>query len=282
MSYERIRKEIEAYDNLAKIRMKRDLAEFSRGFVGPDLLDRFQSGERVEFPKSSKLWIDSVANAVSQRTAFNWLAPIEGKRYLQLGGSRSHAIKSLIGGADRVSLVTPSAEEGRIANTVARHLGLASKMEVVLGIGEQLPFADGSFDRVYGGGTLHHIALERGLPELNSILAPGGRAGFIEPRLNLIYRILEATKVRDLAREPGAQCYPLAVSDVLENARGFTTCRCELSGGPVRYAIVGLSRILRMSVPLSLSMALQSAETRVLSSLGLSSMLGGLAVLLEK
>ena len=282
VSYERIKKEIRAYDNIAVSRMKEDVAEFTRNFVGSNLLDCYLSGKPVEFPKSSRLWIDSVANGISQRTAYNWLAPIEGKRYLQLGGSGSHAIKSLIGGADSAVLVTPSAEEGQIALMVARRLGLASKMEVALGIGEALPFAEGSFDRVYGGGTLHHIELELGLSELHRVLATGGRAGFVDPRLNFIYRVLEITKLRNLARERGAQCYPLRVSDVQENARGFTTTWCELSGGPARYAIVGLTRILRINVPLSLSMVLQSAETRVISALGLSAMLGGLSVLLEK
>ncbi len=165
---------------------------------------------------------------------------------------------------------------------MASYLDLSSRLDVAIGIGEELPFDAGSFDRIYGGGTLHHVNLEQGMPEMARVLAPGGRAGFLDPRLNFIYRILEITKIRDLAREPGAQCYPLSISDVLAAARGFKTIRCELSGGPARYAIVGLGRIFGVNVSLPFSIAIQSAETKLLSLLRLRSMLGSLAVLLEK
>ena len=117
---------------------------------------------------------------------------------------------------------------------------------------------------------------------MSRVLSPGGRAGFLDPRLNFVYRFLEITKIRELAREPGAQCYPLKVSEVLAVARGFSTVRCELSGGPARYAIVGLNRILGLNISLSMSIAMQSFETKVLSVLRLTSLLGSLAVLLEK
>jgi SAM-dependent methyltransferase len=47
--------------------------------------------------------------------------------------------------------------------------------------GERLPFADASFDRVWGNAVLHHLDLGRAAPELRRVLRPGGVAVFCEP-----------------------------------------------------------------------------------------------------
>jgi SAM-dependent methyltransferase len=47
--------------------------------------------------------------------------------------------------------------------------------------GERLPFADGSFDRVWGNAVLHHLDLAVAAAELHRVLRPGGRAVFCEP-----------------------------------------------------------------------------------------------------
>jgi SAM-dependent methyltransferase len=46
---------------------------------------------------------------------------------------------------------------------------------------ERLPFADGSFDRVWGNAILHHLDLRTAAGELHRLLRPGGRAVFCEP-----------------------------------------------------------------------------------------------------
>jgi ubiquinone/menaquinone biosynthesis C-methylase UbiE len=47
--------------------------------------------------------------------------------------------------------------------------------------GERLPFADHSFDRVWGNAVLHHLDLDRAGQELHRVLRPGGVAVFCEP-----------------------------------------------------------------------------------------------------
>ena len=42
-------------------------------------------------------------------------------------------------------------------------------------------FPDGAFDLIRGNSILHHLELEPALRELRRILAPGGRAVFVEP-----------------------------------------------------------------------------------------------------
>jgi len=46
---------------------------------------------------------------------------------------------------------------------------------------EALELPDESFDLVCGQGILHHLDLQRSLTEVSRVLAPGGRALFLEP-----------------------------------------------------------------------------------------------------
>jgi SAM-dependent methyltransferase len=64
---------------------------------------------------------------------------------------------------------------------------------------EALPFASGSFDAVLGNAVLHHLRLERTVPELVRVLKPGGRFCFAEPNL-LNPQVFLERKVRWLGR----------------------------------------------------------------------------------
>jgi SAM-dependent methyltransferase len=55
--------------------------------------------------------------------------------------------------------------------------GLGGEERVVAGSALALPFEDGSFDRVYTIGCLHHTGnTPKGVSEVHRVLAPGGRA----------------------------------------------------------------------------------------------------------
>jgi hypothetical protein len=282
VEFDRIRKEITAYDTLARQKSSEGVELAMAGLIGRELVGRFRSGQCLgAFPRPARVWIDSLANPVSQQQAYEWVSPLEGKTFVQLGGSGSHAIKALMAGAKSAILLTPMAGEGALAVSMADALGLGGRLQVVQAIGELIPLADGSVDAIFGGGTLHHVALEPGLAEVARVLKPGGRASFVDPALNFVYRLLEMTRLRNLAREKGAQCYPLRVSDVLRCTKGYAASETRLSGGPSRYAIVGMTRVLKLRPSLGLSMSVQKVETAILSRLGLRRMLGSLAVLLE-
>jgi len=62
---------------------------------------------------------------------------------------------------------------------------LAAAPNVVLhrGNAESLPYADASFDAVYGSSVLHHLDLDRSLDEVLRVLRPGGRCAFTEPNI---------------------------------------------------------------------------------------------------
>ncbi len=55
------------------------------------------------------------------------------------------------------------------------------RVRVVAAAGEMLPFADNSFDLIFGKAILHHLDVRLGESELYRVLKPGGRAAFVEP-----------------------------------------------------------------------------------------------------
>lgn len=55
------------------------------------------------------------------------------------------------------------------------------RIEFVQADGERLPFADGSFARIWGNAILHHLDLRVAAREIHRLLQPGGIAVFCEP-----------------------------------------------------------------------------------------------------
>jgi len=47
----------------------------------------------------------------------------------------------------------------------------------------RMPYADGTFDTVYGSSVLHHLDLDAALREVLRVLRPGGRIVFAEPNI---------------------------------------------------------------------------------------------------
>jgi ubiquinone/menaquinone biosynthesis C-methylase UbiE len=69
-----------------------------------------------------------------------------------------------------------------LARARARTAGLAT-VSLDCGNAEEMPYADGTFDAVYGSSVLHHLDLERALREIFRVLRRGGRIVFAEPNI---------------------------------------------------------------------------------------------------
>jgi ubiquinone/menaquinone biosynthesis C-methylase UbiE len=67
---------------------------------------------------------------------------------------------------------------------------------------ESLELPESSIDLICGTGILHHLSLERALPQIERVLAPNGKAYFIEPLghnpvINFYRRLTPSLRSRD-------------------------------------------------------------------------------------
>ncbi len=115
------------------------------------------------------------------RFAVDQLGDVSGLRVLDYGCGHGMASVLL---ARRGALVTafdlsPWYLEEAVERAGAN--GVAARVHFVQAVGEQLPFADASFDRIWGNAILHHLDLDLACPELARVLKPGGLGVFCEP-----------------------------------------------------------------------------------------------------
>lgn len=97
------------------------------------------------------------------------IAHLEQGRVLDLG-SGTGAAAPVLDGFEVVAL-----------DPVPQMLGLSPIAHRVVGVGEHLPFADGSFDGVFSAYVFRNLtSIEQTLAEIERILRPGGRAVVVD------------------------------------------------------------------------------------------------------
>jgi SAM-dependent methyltransferase len=113
------------------------------------------------------------------RPAVARLGEVAGRRVLDLGCGHGMAAVVLARRGARVTAVDLS--QGYLHEAQRRCAANGVSLNLVQAPGECLPFADGSFDRIWGNAVLHHLDLGQAGRELRRVLAPGGVAVFCEP-----------------------------------------------------------------------------------------------------
>jgi ubiquinone/menaquinone biosynthesis C-methylase UbiE len=113
------------------------------------------------------------------RPAMAQLGDVAGLRVLDFGCGHGMAAAVLARRGARVTAFDLS--DGYLAEAAARARANRVNVEFVHANGERLPFADQSFDRIWGNAILHHLDTEQTGRELSRVLAPGGIAVFCEP-----------------------------------------------------------------------------------------------------
>lgn len=144
--------------------------------------DRQARGRAPRFSRDADLRFDDETYLDHEswiRPAFERLGDLEGKRVLDLGCGHAMAAVVMARRGARVTAIDLSA--GYLAEATRR--GLANQVDLGLAQadGERLPFADASFDRVWGNAILHHLDIKRAASELGRVLRPGGLAILCEP-----------------------------------------------------------------------------------------------------
>jgi SAM-dependent methyltransferase len=113
------------------------------------------------------------------RPAFAQLGDWRGRTVLDFGCGHGMAAVVLARRGARVTGFDLSPAYVAEARARARINHVA--VDFVQADGERLPFADASFDRIWGNAVLHHLDIDRGGREIHRVLRPGGIAVFCEP-----------------------------------------------------------------------------------------------------
>jgi SAM-dependent methyltransferase len=113
------------------------------------------------------------------RPAFAALGDLCGKRALDYGCGHGMAAVAMARAGARVTAFDLS--PGYVSEARERAAANGVSVECLTADGEELSFADASFDAVWGNAILHHLDLARAGRELKRVLAPGGVAVFCEP-----------------------------------------------------------------------------------------------------
>jgi uncharacterized protein YbaR (Trm112 family)/SAM-dependent methyltransferase len=198
------------------------------------------------FPSAA--WLDAAYDNASQADAYGFISPIGGKEVLQLGGSGLHAVKFLLAGASRAWLMTPMLGEATLGRELARAFGVEDKFRAVVGIAEQMPFADASFDGIYSGGCIHHTVTKRAFPEINRVLNSGGRFAAVEPWRAPLYRLGSQVFGKREApvfgkRDCGVVCNPMEQTRADPLFHTFANAQVRHHGTFTRYALIALGKL---------------------------------------
>jgi SAM-dependent methyltransferase len=127
-------------------------------------------------------WVDDEAYLDHE----NWVRPgmarlgaVAGRRILDYGCG--HGLAAVVLARRGAHVVAIDISAGYIAETRRRAHANRVEIHCLQADGEALPFAEESFDQVWGHAILHHLHLSRAAAEVARVLRPGGIAVFCEP-----------------------------------------------------------------------------------------------------
>jgi SAM-dependent methyltransferase len=113
------------------------------------------------------------------RPAFERLGCVSGLPVLDYGCG--HGMASVVLARRGAGVMAFDLSPGYLAEARRRARANDVTIEFLEADAERLPFADGSFARVWGNAILHHLDLPSAARELHRVLQPGGVAVFCEP-----------------------------------------------------------------------------------------------------
>ena len=216
---------------------------------------------RGDFPEPADLWLASTFECSAEYETFRFFTPLRGKTVLQLGGKGTEAVRMLMAGAKSAHLVSPVESELECGHELARLCRV--KIESRLGLAENIPYPDRSFDLVYSSGSAHHFKTEEAFPEISRVLKDEGKFAAIEPWRAPFYKL----GIRIFGkREKEVNCRPLDSGRVASLGQVFRMAKVQQFGTLSRYPMIaahqaGFSISMRVARRV---MALDDAVCKVL------------------
>jgi len=207
-------------------------------FLFSNKINMAKKNEMVEFPEPKDVWIDAIYDGAAQWDAYKHIAPVKGKRIIQIGGKGGHAVKFLIGGAKEVWVITPMLGEAHYAIALAKAFNVANRLYCAVSIAEELPFISNYFDAVYSGGCFHHFLTELALPEISRVLIKGGKFSAVDPWHAPFYAI----GTRIFGKREDAHCHPLTKERIKPFYHTFESVEIVQHGALTRYPLLALMK----------------------------------------
>ena len=261
---------------LASLTSINDIARVSSALSFAALARISRAKQHSILPDPKGLWLAATFECIAEYEAMKFVAPVRDKTVLQLGGKGSEAVKFMLAGARAAHLVSPVESEVRCAKELARLCRV--EIDCKLGLAEEIPFADESFDVVYTAGCAHHFRTDQAFPEIRRVLRHGGRFAAIEPWRAPFYSI----GIRVFGkREEEVNCRPLT-HERLGNLSDYFSFHEVLQHGSIsRYPMIALGK-LGLMMPLSLAWWIMKVDDAFCSLFHLRSYGSCAAILAEK
>ncbi|MEL6329420.1 MAG: methyltransferase domain-containing protein [Planctomycetota bacterium] len=220
-----------ASENAEKVKREADY------FYGRVL--KLPESERENFPDPKEAWLDASYDCRAQYDAYKHIAPVKDKIVVQLGGSGIAASYFALAGAKECWLLSPMIGEVEFGQLLMEEVGHGDKFRGVVGVGEELPFADGSVDALYSGGCVHHMETATAMPEFRRVLAAGGALAAIDPWKAPLHTF--GTKLLG-KRETSVYCRPIDPRRLEPLHATFEESTDTRYGALTRYPMLALSK----------------------------------------
>jgi SAM-dependent methyltransferase len=122
-----------------------------------------------------------------------YLGDLDGQRVLEYGCGLGELSSLLAKSGARVITFDLSPRSVQITQQRAVLNQVQASVGVAVAAGERLPYADESFDVIFGKAILHHLDVKVGGSELYRVLKRGGKAMFVEPMgMNLVLNLVRS------------------------------------------------------------------------------------------
>ncbi|MBI2839971.1 MAG: methyltransferase domain-containing protein [Acidobacteria bacterium] len=159
----------------------------------------------------------------------------KGRRLLEVGcGIGIDLVRFAKGGA-RVTGVDLSETAIRLTRTNFQSRGMSNGAQMIIGNGEQLPFAENTFDVVYAHGVIQYTAdAARLIADCRRVLKPGGDGIFmVYNRVSWLNALSKVMKV-GLEHEDAPVLRKFTAAELREMLRGFSEVRIIPERFPVK------------------------------------------------
>lgn len=110
-----------------------------------------------------------------------FLGDLRGRRVLEYGCGVGEISTLLAKSGARVTTFDLSPKSVVTCRERAKLNGVDCNIQLAVAAGECLPYADESFDVIFGKAILHHLDAELGWIDISRVLKQGGKAVFVEP-----------------------------------------------------------------------------------------------------